>query len=93
MNSEEVQKTLMEIYNSERRSTYWIHGTMERCRSCSGLVQVDAAAGVKEADELGGGGAQVCRCVVKGEVEDEKKKGEMERLFVPIYKERVNRRA
>ena len=28
----------------------------------SGLVQVDAAAGVEEVDEVGGGGAQVCRC-------------------------------
>ena len=33
-------------------------------------------AGVEEADEFGGGGAQACRCVPKGEVEDEKKKGE-----------------
>ena len=42
----------------------------------SGLVQVDAAAGVEEAGEFGGSGAQACRCVAKGEVEDEKKKGE-----------------
>ena len=47
----------MEIYNGERRGTYWIHWTMERCRSFSGLVQVDVAARVEEADELGGGGA------------------------------------
>ena len=44
----------------------------------SGFVQVDAAAGVEEADELGGSGAQVCRCVAKREVEDEKEKGENE---------------
>ena len=49
---------------------------MERRHSFSGLVQVDAAAGVEEAGEFGSGGAQVCRCVAKGEVEDENKKGE-----------------
>ena len=31
----------------------------------SGLVQVDAAAGVEEADEFSGGGAQACKCVAK----------------------------
>ena len=50
---------------------------MERCRSCSDLVQVNAVAGVKEVDEFGGGGAQACRCVAKVEVEDEKKKGKV----------------
>ena len=44
---------------------------MKRRHSFSGLVQVDAAAGVEEADEFGGGGAQACRCVAKREVEDE----------------------
>ena len=48
---------------------------MERSRSFSGLVHVDAAAWVEEADELDGGGAQACRRVVKREDEDEKEKG------------------
>ena len=56
-NYEELQKTLMEIYSGERRGTYWIHGAIERCHNFSGLVQVDAAAGVEEAGEFGGGGA------------------------------------
>ena len=49
----------------------------------SGIVRVDAAAGVEEADEFGGGGAQACRCVAKGEVEDEKKKGENGKAIRP----------
>ena len=65
----------MEIYNGEGRGTYWIHWVMERCRSFSGLVHVDAAAWVEEADELDGGGAQACRRVVKREDEDKKEKG------------------
>ena len=43
----------------------------------SGFVQVVAAARVEEVDEVGSGGAQVCRCVVrKSEVEDENARGE-----------------
>ena len=45
----------------------------------SGFVQVDAAAGVEEADELGGSGAQGCRCIAKREVGDEKEKRENEK--------------
>ena len=48
---------------------------MERRHSFSGLVQVDAAVGVKEDDEVGGDGVQMRRCVVRErKVEDEKAK-------------------
>ena len=37
----------------------------------SGLIQVDAVAGVEEVDGVGGGGAHMCRYVMrKREVED-----------------------
>ena len=65
MNSEEPGETLMEIYSGERRGTYLIHCAMEGHRGFSGPVQVDAAAGVEEADEFGRGGVQRCRCVAK----------------------------
>ena len=39
--------------------------------------------GVEEADEFGSGGAQACRCIVKREVEDEKKKGENGKVVGP----------
>ena len=92
MNSDELEQTLMEIYYEEEEALTNAAG-WRRCAAVLRFLQVDAAAGVEEADDLGGGGAQVCRCVAKREVEDDKEKGEMKRLSDPIYKERGNRRA
>ena len=57
---------------------------MEKCRGCSGLVQVDAAAGVKEADEFGGGGAQACRLSRRCEEEEEDEEEREEKRKGPV---------
>ena len=50
----------------------------------SGIVRVDAAAGVKEADEFGGGGAQACRLSRRCEEEEEDEEEEEEKRKGPV---------
>lgn len=66
---------------------------MERRRSFSGPVQVNAVAEVEEDDELrGGGSAQACRCVAERGGRREGKEEKMKRgLPNPMYKEKGNR--
>ena len=64
-----------------------------RAHAFSGPVQVDAAANVKEDDELpGGGNAQKSRCVTERGGRQEGKTGKIKGgMLDPIYKEKGNR--